>query len=144
MPIHQLPGESVAEARLRGHLREARERNAFEASTLEPATGIDIRRPMIYPIWNPLLQSNAKVNVTSASQEHRSSPRLPIGMMKKLFLPQIGIESAVADYAFPKVPGELDDALFGGMTSGSLMQSMFSNDTCLTSLNLVPVKIGKV
>jgi hypothetical protein len=145
MPIHQLPGESVAEARLRDHLREARERNAFEASTLETANGIDARRPMMHPIWNPLLQSNAKANLTSASQERGSSPRLPMGMMKRIFLPQIGIESApVADYAFPKAPGELDDVLFCGMTSGSLTQKLFSNDACLTSLNLVPVNIGKV
>jgi hypothetical protein len=143
MPIHQLPGESVEEARLRDHLREARERNAFEASKLETATGIDVRRATIYPIWNPLLLSNAKANLTSASQERRSSPRLPMGMMKKTFLPQIGIESApFADYAFLKAPGELD--LFGGMTSGSLTQTLISNDACLASLNLVPVNIGKV
>jgi len=145
MPIHQLPGESVAEARLRDHLREAREHNAFEASTLETATGIDARRSIIYPIWNPLLLSNANANLKSASQERRSSPRLPMGVMKKIFLPQIGIESApFADYAFPKAPGELDDVLFGGMTSGSLTQTLISNAACLTSLNLVPVNIGKV
>jgi hypothetical protein len=68
-----------------------------------------------------------------------------MGVMKKIFLPQIGIESApFADYAFPKAPGELDDVLFGGMTSGSLTQTLISNAACLTSLNLVPVNIGKV
>ena len=106
----QLSGESVAEARMRVHLLQARQNTAFEASAIETATGIDVQRPIMHPVWNPLRADDCTV---SDSGRETLKSAVVVAVLSKASSPELLSE----------------EATFGGLTSGSLTQRLMCNDT---------------
>jgi hypothetical protein len=128
MPLNQLPGESVAQARMRDHLAEARQGVAFEASAVETATGVDVQRPIMHPVWNPLRTDDCANLTWTGIMKTMSDPGLETQAYSRNTCITGPLAEAVLSTASP--PELLSDELtFGGLTSGSLTQQLICNDT---------------